>query len=235
MRTSPNGIRLIKSFESFRALAYLCPAGVWTIGYGFTDGVREGDAIKPEEAERRLSRELTRFEAAVRSGAGECNQNEFDAMVSLAFNIGIAGFLGSSVVKAHKRWDHQSAAAAFSLWNKVKGKPVAGLTRRRAAEAALYLTAIPDDVSDPADQPAMPQAVDAEKPMTSSKINMAQATTGTIATVGAVNEGVKAFADLKDGVSDLGTWLVPLACVAVVLLCGFTIWQRYDLRKRGVV
>ena len=103
---------------------------------------------------------------------------------------------------------------------------------RRKREAAAYLQASPTDslMSD-----LSPQTVDGEKPMLHSKINMAQAGTGAIASLGAINEGLNAITQLKDGVAELGTWLVPLACIAVVILCGFTIWQRYDLRRRGIV
>lgn len=234
MKVSPNGIRLIKGFESFQPKAYICPAGVLTIGYGSTTGVFTGQTITEPDASALLAKELKRYEAAVDFSC-DCNQNEFDALTSLCYNIGIDGFKSSSVLKAHKRGDHSSAARAFALWNKGGGKVLAGLVRRRAAEAALYLTAVPDDVSDAVAEPDMPQAVDAPKSLAKSKINMAQATTAGIATITGATEALKAVGDFKDSVATLGQWMVPLACLAVVVLCGFTIWQRYDLRKRGVV
>ena len=234
MKTSPNGVRLIKGFESFRAKAYLCPANVWTIGYGSTEGVFQGQTITEPEASALLMKELQRYERAV-DFACDANQNEFDAFVSLSFNIGIAGFQKSTVLKAHKRGDHESAARAFAMWNKGGGKVLPGLVRRRAAEAALYLTSVPDDVSDAAEVPGMPQKVDAPKPLTASKINLAQAGTATIATVTGATEVLKTVGDFQESVQAIGPWLVPIACVAVVALCLFTIWQRYDLRTRGVV
>lgn len=234
MRTSANGIRLIKGFESFRGNAYLCPAGVWTIGYGSIDGVFQGQTITEPEANALLSEELKRYETAVNL-ACDTNQNEFDAFVSFCFNVGIEGFKTSTVLKAHKRGDHASAARAFALWNKGGGKVLPGLVRRRAAEAALYLTQEPDDVSDGASQPDMPQRVDGEKRMSRSKINLAQAGTASIATLTGATELLRTVDDFKESIAGLGQWMVPLACLAVVVLCGFTIWQRYDMRKRGVV
>lgn len=105
----------------------------------------------------------------------------------------------------------------------------------RAAEAALYLTSVPDDVSDAAEVQGMPQKVDAPVSMAGSKINLAQAGTATIATVTGATEVLKTVGDFQESLQAIGPWLVPIACVAVVALCLFTIWQRYDLRKRGVV
>ena len=129
MKTSSKGIALITEFEGFRSKAYLCPAGVPTIGYGFTLGVQLGDTITKEQAKRRLARELESYEAAVsRACTNEPNQNEFDALVCFAFNVGAAGMAKSSVIKAHNRGDHQAAARAFQLWNKAGGVVYAGLS-----------------------------------------------------------------------------------------------------------
>ena len=97
-----------------------------------------------QQAEARLITELLGYEQAVLSGCTlEPNQNQLDAMCSLAWNIGIAGLLRSTVLKCHNRGDAQSASRAFGLWNKAGGREWAGLTRRRAAEAALYLEPAP--------------------------------------------------------------------------------------------
>ena len=91
MKTSSKGIALITEFEGFREKAYQDVVGVWTIGYGFTLGVRPGDAITKAQAKARLARELDGFEAAVtRACANEPNQNEFDALVCFAFNVGVS-------------------------------------------------------------------------------------------------------------------------------------------------
>lgn len=236
MKTSANGIRLIIEFEGFRADAYKDVVGVWTIGYGFTSNVQPGDRITKEAARRRLERELNKYEIAVlHACTNPPNQNEFDALVSFAFNVGAEGMAKSSVIRAHNRGDHQAAARAFSLWNKAGGKVWPGLTRRRAAEAALYLTPTPDDVSDPAGGPAldMPQAVDAERPMTASTINRGAAVAGGTAAVATVAETARTVADVKDSADALGAWLVPVLLIVVACLCGYIVWERVKQRRDG--
>ena len=230
MKTSSTGIALITEFEGFRSKAYLCPAGVPTIGYGFTLGVQLGDTITKEQAKRRLARELESYEAAVtRACTNEPNQNEFDALVCFAFNVGAAGMAKSSVIKAHNRGDHQAAARAFSLWNRAGGKVWAGLTRRRAAEAALYLTPMPDDVSDPAEGPAldMPQRVDAESSLSRSPI---VAGSGIAAGATAAAEVARSVSDVREA---LGDWL-PWVLVAVAVgAAGWVMLTRWQQRRGG--
>jgi len=230
VKTSPKGIALICEFEGFRSKAYLCPAGVWTIGYGFTLGVQPGDTITKEQAKRRLARELESYEAAVmRACTNEPNQNEFDALVCFAFNVGAAGMAKSSVIKAHNRGDHQAAARAFQLWNKAGGVVYAGLTRRRAAESALYLTPMPDDVSDPVEGPAldMPQRVDSESSLSRSPI---VAGSGIAAGATAAAEVARSVSDVREA---LGDWL-PWVLVAVAVgAAGWVMWQRYLQRSQG--
>jgi lysozyme len=243
MKTSPRGVRLITEFEGFRPTAYRDVVGVWTIGHGFTHGVREGDTLTLEQSMRRLRTELGQYERGVLEATqGRANQNEFDALVSFAFNVGVAGMKRSSVIKAHLRGDKQAAGRAFALWNKAGGKVWPGLTRRRAAEAALYLTPMPDDISDPVEGPRleMPQSVDPESNMTSSTINRAAALTGGAAALASAREivetaqGAAEVAHQAAGVLGwLGRWAVPVLLVAVVGLAGYIIWQRLKQRRDG--
>ena len=141
MKLSATGLALIKAHEGLRTRAYLCPAGVWTIGYGSTGpDVVEGLFLAPEEAEARLRRDLVRFEDAVRDRALPARQGQYDALVSLTFNIGIAAFARSTLLELHQVGDFAGAAAQFGRWTKVKGREVKGLVRRRSAERALYLS-----------------------------------------------------------------------------------------------
>lgn len=138
------GRRLVAEFEGCRLDAYICPAGVPTIGYGRTEGVKMGDTITQEEADRFLQADLNSFAAQVEPLVpSTTTDNEFAAMTSLAFNIGVGGFRGSSVLRLHNVGQRLAAANAFLLWNKAKVggqlQPLAGLTRRREAEKALYL------------------------------------------------------------------------------------------------
>ena len=139
---NPSGLELIKSFEGLRLTAYRCPAGVWTIGYGHTGpAVTPGQRITEAEADALLRGDLDRFEVGVAHAldGAATTDNQFAAMVSLAFNIGLGAFQRSTVLWQHKAGNRQRAAAAFLLWIKGGGHTLPGLVRRRAAERALYL------------------------------------------------------------------------------------------------
>lgn len=140
MVTGDQGRQLIMNAEGLRLEAYLCPAGVWTIGVGHTGDVKEGDKITRHQAETILEYDLQRFEQAVTKAAPRATGPQFDAMVSLAFNIGIAAFEKSGLLKAHLAGQHRNAAIEFGRWVHGGGKILPGLVKRRAAEAALYLT-----------------------------------------------------------------------------------------------
>ena len=144
MKLSRQGLALIKSFEGFRAKAYICPAGVLTIGYGSTGPhVRPGLVVTEVEATALLAKDAARFEKAVNTLGVKLTQNQFDALVSLAFNIGVGNFNSSTLVRKLKAGDVSGAAAQFAVWNKARVKGVLtalpGLTKRRAAEAALFV------------------------------------------------------------------------------------------------
>jgi len=133
------GVDLIKSFEGLRLKAYRDAVGVLTIGYGSTgDHVFEGMVITENQAEALLKSDLSRFEKCVERAAPGLSDNRFAACVSLAFNIGCKAFEGSSVCRLARSGDHGAAQRSFGLWNKAGGKVLAGLVRRRAAEAELY-------------------------------------------------------------------------------------------------
>lgn len=139
MVIGPKGLALIKRWEGLRLKAYLCPAKVWTIGYGSTGKhVKPGMVITEKEAEALLRQDLVRFEKKVAALAKAPTQEQFDAMVALAFNIGEDGFARSSVLRAHNSRDFVRAEQAFGMWNKAGGKVLKGLVNRRAEEAALY-------------------------------------------------------------------------------------------------
>lgn len=208
----------------------------WTVGYGQTQGVTKDTVMSVGQANANLAESLPRYERLVSMSCTRIpTQNQFDALVCIAWNVEAAVSKDSSIIKAHNRGDTASAAKAFDLYCKSKGKVDEALLDRRRKEAAIYLT--PDDVGGPVDAMAgvSPQAVDVPKSLAKSKINIAQATTAGIATITGATEALKAVGEFKDSVATLGQWMVPLACLAVVVLCGFTIWQRYDLRQRGVV
>ncbi len=145
MRTSKGGVDLIKQHEGLRLSAYLCPAGVPTIGYGHTATAAMGQTISAEQAEALLIRDLTGAENDVTRLCGTLKQSQFDALVSFVFNLGAANFKSSTLLKCVKLRDKTGAVREFGRWvyATVGGKKtrLEGLVRRRAAEAGLYASA----------------------------------------------------------------------------------------------
>ncbi len=205
----------------------------WTCGIGQTQGVTPNTRMSKGQALADLDISLPRYEQMVLSACTlPPTQPQFDALVCLAWNCPSAVLPSSSIIKAHNRGDTQAAAKAFELYNKSRGVPSTALLTRRKREATLYLQS---DSMALSTLDLSPQQVDPEKPLTRSKINIASATAGTVASVSAASEALRAFSDLRDGIASLGTWLLPLGLLSIVGLCGFIVWQRYDLRRRGVV
>jgi lysozyme len=122
--------------------AGLCAAGVATVGYGHTGpDVRIPMSITPERAEELLENDLERFERGVEALINGCAtlDDQFSALVSLAFNIGLSALATSTVMKRHRLGNRLGCANAFLMWNRGGGRVLAGLTRRREAERRLYL------------------------------------------------------------------------------------------------
>ncbi len=141
MKTSKAGISLIKQFESFSARPYLCPANIWTIGYGHTRGVSKDMApITEAEACDLLAEDLAGFEAQVETSVTrKLDQHQFDALVSFVFNVGAGAFLQSTMLKMINDGNLNGAANQFLRWTKAGGKVLNGLVKRRAAERAMFV------------------------------------------------------------------------------------------------
>lgn len=139
MKISQRGINLIKHFEGFEAKAYLCPAGVLTIGYGHTKGVKQGMIISEKEAEELLKGDLEHSENAVNKLVKvEVTQGMFDALVSFVFNLGEGNFGSSTLLKKLNSKDYYGASEEFKKWRLAGGEVLDGLVRRRAAERNLF-------------------------------------------------------------------------------------------------
>lgn len=143
-RTSDKGLALIERFEGFRANAYRCPAGIWTIGFGHTSAaglpkVYKGMKVTKEEARAILRRDVVQYEQAVlKAIKASLTQNEFDALVSFCYNVGATNFAKSSVVRFINSGKKGQVGAALAMWVKGGGKVLPGLVSRRADEAALF-------------------------------------------------------------------------------------------------
>ncbi len=142
MQLGPKGEALIKSYEKLRLAAYQDEGGVWTVGWGHTGPeVVEGILWTPEQAE-------TAFRTDTGAAVAEMNrairipvtQNQFDALVCFAFNVGCTAAANSTLMRLLNIGCPHQAAEQFARWDKVRGRPSAGLSARRAAEAALFLS-----------------------------------------------------------------------------------------------
>ena len=148
METSNKGIEIIKKHEGFRSEPYLCPAGVPTIGYGATyypSGISvtmNDDCITEEIGIEMLKLMLQRFENGVsRYVQTRINQNQFDALVSFAYNVGLGALKSSTLLKrVNSNPNDSDIVYQFSRWNKAGGKPLRGLTIRRKEESNLYFS-----------------------------------------------------------------------------------------------
>ena len=140
MRTSFIGRSLIKTFEGYRGVAYRCPSGVWTIGWGHTTGVGEGDTCSEEQAGEWLKTDLAVAERTVEAAGLALSQTQFDALVSLVFNIGPGNFNGSTLLRLLRQdtMPRAETEEAWKSWRMVGGTVQKGLVRRRAAEYTLY-------------------------------------------------------------------------------------------------
>jgi len=145
MHVSPSGVDLICNFEGLRLKAYDDGVGVWTIGFGTTkypNGIRvkKGDTCTLDQAKAYMQNDLKSFEQTVNNTVKvPLNQNQFDALVSLAYNIGSTAFKNSTLVKRLNEGNYKAAANQFDVWVNAGGKRMQGLVNRRAAEKALFL------------------------------------------------------------------------------------------------
>lgn len=253
MKVSSRGRDLIADFEQGPGggpalIAYLCPAGKWTIGYGHTEGVKPGDKLdSPTHAKVLLDEDLAVWAAGVERMLARANttQHEFDALVSLAYNIGLGGLEKSTVLRLHKAGDKTGAARAFAMWNKatVGGKLVEmrGLTRRRAAEAALYLTPDPITVTEDAPPLPMPQAVSPEKSAVSSKTVIAGGVS-VAAGAASVADQIDQIVPIVNSLTTAGASVQNLLklgglALSVVALgaVAFMLWRYVAKKRRGEV
>jgi lysozyme len=226
MKVTQDGLELIKSFEGCKLIAYQDVGGVWTIGWGHTEGVKPGATITQAQADRL-------FEDAVATRALQLSalltvvpsDAEFSALVSLAYNIGVGAFAKSTVLRLHNAGKRPEAAAAFSMWNKAGGRVRAGLTRRRAAEAAMYLTPSPGvaqttraapDVKDPA----------------AKAVNPSTLVAGVGASLAVAQQAVAQVSDIWEGLARFGVSPAVLFAVLGAASLAAVGWFVYEARTR---
>lgn len=261
MRISPVGLDLIKKHEGLRLKSYLCPAGVWTIGYGTTGpNVKPGMKITREEAEDLLFADLRKFELNVLAACKPAvpNQAEFDAMVSLCYNIGPANFKKSSVVRLFKLGNKEDAALAFNLWVKANdpktGKKVTlpGLVRRRAEESQLFLATpsprtqtriqhnkVVVEVPEASVVPAAPKPLSQSREVIGGGVAGASAIGNlvnqiTVEDAQSANDKLKTITE-QEPTPVMQKYHIPeIASVLILVVAVFIIWKRFADRKKGI-
>jgi len=139
MKISQEGIALIKKFEGCKLEAYKCPAGVWTIGYGHTKDVKEGDRINKDEANYLLEEEMEEYEKYINNMVEvDLNQSQFDSLCAWIYNLGPTNFGNSTLRKVLNEGKYDEVPQQIKRWNKSNGEVLNGLIKRREAEALLF-------------------------------------------------------------------------------------------------
>lgn len=239
-------------------VAYLCPAKVWTIGWGETEGIKPGMRWTEDQVDARFFLEVRKYTVKVEAMCTlDPTESQLGALVRLSYNIGLrsdkpkAGLYWSSVLRLHNAGDFDGAARAFQLYNKARNRQtgqlevLAGLVTRRASEAAAYLQPDPD-----APVERMPQAVEAESKLAASPIAQSGAVTvgtGVVAgastlaetldqstgVLGSVKGAVGAVKDVVHQVSDL-IGMQPGAMLAIALLVvGYIVLRQRAKQREG--
>ena len=140
MTTSRKGLQLIKDFEGLRLASYKCPAGVWTIGYGHTKGVKQGQVIDQSKADDYLVEDIAPIERLLNDLRINFRQEQFDALVSWIFNLGASAFQRSTLyIRIGTNASDEEITDQIIKWVNAAGKPLVGLKKRRIAEANMFL------------------------------------------------------------------------------------------------
>ena len=216
MKTSDTGLALIKRHEGLKLDAYRCPAGIWTIGYGHTTAagapaVTAGSRITRQEAEDILRSDLGKFERAVLDAVTvPLSQPQFDALVSLCFNIGPGAFAKSTLVRVLNAGRREDVPKQWMRWTKGGGRELPGLVKRRRDELALWRGVNDHHAPDGVESRTTPDPVPPGKPATQSTTIWA----AIAATAAAV---------LKP-VADVVTDWRALSVVASVVIVGAAVW-----------
>lgn len=230
MRTSEDGLDLIREFEGLRLDAYPDPGtggDPWTVGYGHTgDDVFQGMRITRAEADALLRNDVRSSEDAVHELVNvPLEQHQFDALVSFCFNCGRSAFAKSSLLRKLNAGQYEAVPGELAKWNKAGGRVMAGLVRRRKAEAALWVGM--GDVDNDAAKPDAPAA----KSMLKSMTMQGAATTGTGTAGAIITESAQQLAPAAEGFET-----IKLVC-ALLIVAGLvlTVVGRLRLaRDEGV-
>ena len=240
MKTSEAGLRLIKEFEGFRSKAYVCPAGVLTIGYGHTSAAGEPAVVRGMEitngvAHEILRSDLERFERGVtRLVKVDLEQNQFDVLVSFAFNCGLGNLKKSTLLKRVNAKRFEDVPAELMKWTRGGGKVLPGLVRRRRAEAEMWQRLGAESESETRSTPDMPVA---SKKITQSKEAGAAAVAGGAGAIAAAQEVIPAVQQAGGIISGLSEALGRPAVIAFIVVAiaaaGIWYWRKQRLNEEA--
>jgi len=236
---SQDGVDLVKTFEGLHKVqpdgmvsSYVCPAGKWTIGYGSTKGIRSGMKMTKDECDLRLREDLRSAEADVKRYVSvPLTQGQFDALVSFVFNLGGANFRSSTLLKKLNQGLYNDVPEQIMRWNKARvgGKLTVlnGLTRRRAAEAAIFSRDAKLGSTEAA--PVMPQKVTAEapKPLAKSKTMAGAGVAGAATALSEIAPQIEALVPYSDSMKTIFL-LCALGGIALVA------YSRFKDHKDGI-
>lgn len=240
MELSSKGLALIKEFEGYRSTAYLCPAGVWTIGYGTTAGVTRGQKVTKAQAESLLRHDLIKFQKAVGNAVKvPLTQGQYDALVCLVYNIGEGSFRKSTLLKVLNQKRYDAAARQFDVWVMAtvngKKKRLPGLVRRRAAEQALFKSGNDLDDDEPIAPSTVIEPVEPKSAMNSKTV--AGAGVAVAAGGGAVVDQISDMAEKHSSIIDtlLSTKGFPIWCgIIAAVAIGYMLYRWHQDRKERI-
>ena len=238
MKISSKGKDLIISFEGIRLSAYKCPAGVWTIGVGSTQPpVKAGQKLTKSQAMARFDKDLVQFENGIDSMVKvPLKQNQFDALVSFAFNVGLGALGKSTLLKKLNAGQYDAVPAELMKWTKAGGKELPGLVRRRRAEAALW-RGVDDNKAIKQDARIEPDPPKPSKTMAQSKEGNAALLTGGAASLAAVNDAAQQVKETGDTFTSLLDLLKSPSFILTVLIivaaAAIWYWRWQRLKEDG--
>jgi len=240
MKTSNEGIKLIQLYEGLRLTSYVCPAGVLTIGYGHTSAagnpiVKPKMTITKDEAAEILLSDLGRFERGVEDMVKvDLTQNQFDVLVSFAYNCGLGALQKSTLLKRVNAKRYDDVPAELMKWSKAGGRQLAGLVRRRRAECELWRSLTGGDPDGSRVQPDQPVA---SKSIAKSKEANAAMVAGGASMVAAAKEIIPviqhANSALAGAVEALGMPAVFMAIIATLACIGIWHWRKQRLDEEA--
>lgn len=242
MKISKDGLNLIKQFEGVRLTAYKCPAGVLTIGIGHTSAagppeVKPGMTITAQDAYEILQRDLGQYENAINNLVKvTLTQNQFDALVSFVYNVGVGAFQKSTLLKKLNAGQYDAVPAELMKWTKAGGKELPGLVRRRRAEASLW-RGVDETGSIGDDARVEPDLPKPSKTMAKSKEGNAALITAGLGGVTAAKDAADTIKQAGDSVTSVlqmltsPSFLLPLLIVVAGLAIWY--WRRKRLQEEG--